>query len=135
MIRNAHYANYRGKMHRFRIDNGECKLISCDHKDLVDGFVADYEWPRVFMKKVTLEELTDFCIIYTRCLYQGEEYSVNSEDPKNSERILIGAYDVLKQQEHLEALGFRMFELGDFHKWVTRDEVEKLWEVKVPYQP
>lgn len=122
MIRLDSYCIYEGNEYIIsKLDDGMYKLISRNKNDLNRGFKETF--PKVYVKIVSLKEITSAYSVSTFCKYKGYRFQIVRE---KDEKILIhtGDYNLYQQ------LDLDFVEKGAYDKWVDRDEIEELWEEK-----
>ena len=126
-LRNDTYTTYLKKEYRVWNNQGLANLVSNDESDLSNGFI-EYEPdgnnnPRIFIKMVPPSEIGDVYEISTFAIYKGFEfYVLNEYDGKYTLSTIDKVF--------VEKLGFFQYEFGVFHKEVSKEDLDLIFEKK-----
>ncbi|WP_434779448.1 hypothetical protein [Neisseria sp. Ec49-e6-T10] len=149
MIRNGTYTTYMGKEYKIGetiLENEPIKywIKSMDPKELENGFYlyerpktmiikgVEYELPprekgspNVYLKEIDPSEINEVYDISPYAIYKGHRFGINSE---NETDYYLGTGDTALAK----ALGFEMIDREVYRKWVPKEDMEKVYEVKTP---
>lgn len=126
-IRSGRYAIYHEKEYRIAKIENHYEIISNDENALNNGFV-EYRPeknlnPRIFFKIITPSEIGDVYEISTFAIYKGVEfYVLNEYDGKYTLSTIDKVF--------VEKLGFFQYEFGVFHKEVSKEDLDLIFEKK-----
>ncbi|EFI23475.1 hypothetical protein HMPREF9016_01865 [Neisseria sp. oral taxon 014 str. F0314] len=126
-LRNDTYTTYLKKEYRVWNNQGLANLVSNDESDLSNGFI-EYDPdgnnnPRIFIKMVPPSEIGDVYEISTFAIYKGFEfYVLNEYDGKYTLSTIDKVF--------VEKLGFFQYEFGVFHKEVSKEDLDLIFEKK-----
>ncbi len=126
-LRNDTYTTYLKKEYRVWNNQGLANLVSNDESDLSNGFI-EYDSdgnnnPRIFIKMVPPSEIGDIYEISTFAIYKGFEfYVLNEYDGKYTLSTIDKVF--------VEKLGFFQYEFGVFHKEVSKEDLDLIFEKK-----
>ena len=126
-LRNDTYTTYLKKEYRVWNNQGLANLVSNDESDLSNGFI-EYDPdgnnnPRIFIKMVPPSEIGDVYEISTFAIYKGFEfYVLNEYDGKYTLSTMDKVF--------VEKLGFFQYEFGVFHKEVSKEDLDLIFEKK-----
>ena len=126
-LRNDTYTTYLKKEYRVWNNQGLANLVSNDESDLSNGFI-EYDPdgnnnPRIFIKMVPPSEIGDVYEISTFAIYKGFEfYILNEYDGKYTLSTIDKVF--------VEKLGFFQYEFGVFHKEVSKEDLDLIFEKK-----
>lgn len=126
-LRNDTYTTYLKKEYRVWNNQGLANLVSNDESDLSNGFI-EYDSdgnnnPRIFIKMVPPSEIGDVYEISTFAIYKGFEfYVLNEYDGKYTLSTIDKVF--------VEKLGFFQYEFGVFHKEVSKEDLDLIFEKK-----
>ena len=126
-LRNDTYTTYLKKEYRVWNNQGLANLVSNDESDLSNGFI-EYDPdgnnnPRIFIKMVPPSEIGDVYEISTFAIYKGFEFYVSNEyDGKYTLSTIDKVF--------VEKLGFFQYEFGVFHKEVSKEDLDLIFEKK-----
>ena len=126
-LRNDTYTTYLKKEYRVWNNQGLANLVSNDESDLSNGFI-EYDPdgnnnPRIFIKMVPPSEIGDVYEISTFAIYKGLEfYVLNEYDGKYTLSTIDKVF--------VEKLGFFQYEFGVFHKEVSKEDLDLIFEKK-----
>lgn len=126
-LRNDTYTTYLKKEYRVWNNQGLANLVSNDESDLSNGFI-EYDPdgnnnPRIFIKMVPPSEIGDVYENSTFAIYKGFEfYVLNEYDGKYTLSTIDKVF--------VEKLGFFQYEFGVFHKEVSKEDLDLIFEKK-----
>ena len=126
-LRNDTYTTYLKKEYRVWNNQGLANFVSNDESDLSNGFI-EYDPdgnnnPRIFIKMVPPSEIGDVYEISTFAIYKGFEfYVLNEYDGKYTLSTIDKVF--------VEKLGFFQYEFGVFHKEVSKEDLDLIFEKK-----
>ena len=126
-LRNDTYTTYLKKEYRVWNNQWLANLVSNDESDLSNGFI-EYDPdgnnnPRIFIKMVPPSEIGDVYEISTFAIYKGFEfYVLNEYDGKYTLSTIDKVF--------VEKLGFFQYEFGVFHKEVSKEDLDLIFEKK-----
>lgn len=124
-IRFGHYALYQGREFQAGLGvDGTVIIISHDESDLQHDFAVVR--PGRYVKRVARSEVSELFAIDTYAEYQGHTFFVSKEHGGRI-RLLESIRTMLAAD-----LQFAEVERGVWEKWVSRDDLSKIWEVKTP---
>lgn len=126
-MKEGYYAVYKGKEYKAAYspdlgDNDIIMLMTEDVNGLRNGFTKGFYG---ITKKVKRDELDTAYSIKVNAIYQGYQFQVSEE---KDGRVLLYTSDWGISQK----LNMEQTDKFSFHKWVTKDEIEKAWEQKEP---
>jgi|GEM_PF-2141112 len=123
-IRKGNHALYKGKEYRLvSLRNNIIKITSNDPEDMKNGFTKYME--DVYSKPVEKSDLTETFTIVPWARYKGLSFSLRGMDATSVS--LITEDKVLANKLDFEAPDKFYWE-----KWVRRDELDSIWEEKIP---
>ena len=92
----------------------------------MDNGFKEFQPGKYVKRKVSLKEITSAYKIRTKGIYKGYRFAILSEE--DDKYLLYGGY----HHDIMMGLGFEIIERGVYEKWVSKDELEKVWEEKTP---
>ena len=123
-MKNGNFVTYKGKEYIFYKNfDKTVTLVSIDKSDVNLGFT--YTLGQL-TKTLNLTEIEGAYAIRTYGIYKGYTFAVRDEE--NNKYHLEGGYN----NDIMIRLDFEMIERGVYRKYVSKDELEKIWEEKTP---
>ncbi|WP_434778242.1 hypothetical protein [Neisseria sp. Ec49-e6-T10] len=122
MLKIGHYTYFNGKEYRITKVDNHYELISHDSEDLQRGFIIDDD---LYITEVSKDDIEEVFLIKTFGIYENYKFRISME--KDEQYLLwTSEYDLV------EKFDLDIRSQGDYEKWVNKEDVEHIYEIKKP---